>query len=114
LHPVPCAPAHSALGNRPHGPTHPLPTNGQMPPNASRKRLRAQKVMRSGNKGDIFNHVITTTLLGVADYGSCVVGTFTDSRTSGPQLGRAANAALNPGHQFATVLDNGWRFPASL
>ena len=72
-----------------------------------------QKVMRSGNKGDIFNHVITTTLLGVVDYGSCVAGTFTDSRTSGPQLDRAADAALNPGHQFATVLDNGWRFPAS-
>ena len=72
-----------------------------------------QQIMRNGNKGDIFNHVITTTLYGVADYGSCVMGTFTDSRTSGPQLERAASAALNPGHQFATVLDNGWRFPAS-
>ena len=90
-----------------------LAMDGTGTPSLKPGNLEANKQMYSGNKAHIFNHVITTSLHGVSDYGSCVVGTFTDSRVSGPQLQRAANPALNPGYQYATVLDNGWRFPAS-
>jgi hypothetical protein len=71
-----------------------------------------EKLLNSGNKGHCFNHVFTTCIAGVVeDYSACVVGVYTDSRTSAVQLETAMEPTRNPTSDYALVLDNGWRRP---